>query len=1825
MGAFCIVKNSSTENFINKVGEKQAAVIAEMVNREEPIYIRNSKDKLVKSKVFESLLNKNNNDFTATFDEYIDLFNNPLTKYDDDNQPIIESLAEVTDSYTINDNHYTSTMRVLNNYQLRLIKFPFNKPLKDTINRGKSINFEDFTNYDKSRAFNIIYDNEKTTVDELEKLYYGENGYSKEGALDNIIGDEKAEVQFKTILNQSLSFFKGFATIRNIELENIDNPTESERELINAITRLKSLSTNIDNLKATFNRLLRLYFDKVLTRLSTNPEILLKYRSIFDMQDDETKVQLLLDAIADTHHRFLANLIKKDQLERGKLELNIERLQKQYDKKLKELEAKGITFDDILEKDKDGNITGRLISEFNNDYIDIHKSYYSQLKDAEQNYGKYSPQYAKIEKEYNQWKLDNILHKQSDEVIKDRIKINDILFSNPIARKALEEINDKINTVLNAYDKSFSIFDLSDNDIRLLVDFNREKQLLSNSYNKDGIKKTGEELDLAITLQQYNKALSEHTEKYYETVNNPSFETKLAEHKSKDTPESKGWLKRNTKKLLKQNFWENLTANNTIINGEKIENEDKDILKPYKDEEGNVIGNVVPDAIRAKILEEHKNRFKSVEIKEDRIPKGISRIKNNNVYTDEYYAKFDNIGHTSLEDNNFIKNSTTAIKDILQKYVNTDGIVDYSAISLDDLKLINAEFDIIDYVSMKYVSDKDRIDFMDWMSNNHDFIIDEESFNKADNIARSRGVEYYNAWLYANTHFAYTDLFHSKVEELRNEYNIKEAGKSKGTIINLNFKLLRRRYSAATSYTQLPTSVKAAIRDKAKVSHYTLKDKIDVRRITSKDNTSTDKDLIVKIQDNIKKSYKLNYDAELTKTKNHYMRYREAYNDLFNKTTTPEYFELLKEHGTDSEWYYENHTINEQGEIEPVAYWVDSIPKEELHYNENTPKSKIWGYSKVNNENYIDKNKTVARTWINDNVVYQTTEYYEKESLLHKGDNKWFNENHVYNPITNKYEPISIWTSITSNTEELIDNYAPKKHLTTIKIKDEFSNESEVNNNLTDPYRDVFGYALPKKGSSFHNKDFDKIKDNELYTYIKDLLNTLTEHYGKETLIDAGWLPLMKDKKKESNDINKILKTIGWYSYANSDVVGENNEAIKVFNMPFVEKFIKEDLLNPPVKEQYLTEIEFTNAYNDIANKNKEIKAKNEEYNQAIIDKDYKKVLRLFISAAMEHKFLVEHENELKLGVEELRQLSYFKRKNLLSRSRKRITNTDEQDLVDTLEEFEKQSGEGSNTVKHLESYIKMIHYKDFEKDEGNFTKIARVLQSFSSIKGMGFNAPGAFNNVAYGKVQIAIERFSGYYFDNSDRLKAEKDYWGSVFNYFADTGKSQASSLTSAIVKKFHIVEMQDEQPLTNNSELNKAIKDHLISTNTLFILHHIGEHYMQNVALLSMLYSNRVINGKIQSFTEYTYDLMYKAIISSLGINGKATLDSFIETNKNKDKYLDGKSDMLRDFILNSDTGIQKEFLNTLDEYKKQAKEEFNNYPTLHQSFEFIDGEATFKEDSNITDEEYLLFRKKVLKVNQKMQGIYNKLDAGTVQHGAIGRLAMQFRKWMRPGWNRRFGSRFGRTSWNEARNEYDSGSYISFFRFVTKPIFDNLSRDTFKENPDLTVQTAIGNIFKDYSTYLKNMSLYWNTLNDTEKANIKRTMVEMTYFLGAVIMFGLLKKLGDDDDELQDTKGYAYSMYALDRLKSEIRAYDPMFGWFNESRKLMKDPFAAMGAVDDMLKLFYTIIFEGDEEYKAGMYHGISKTKVQLMKNIPLYNRVLRYNSIEAYAGYYKLYGY
>ena len=314
-----------------------------------------------------------------------------------------------------------------------------------------------------------------------------------------------------------------------------------------------------------------------------------------------------------------------------------------------------------------------------------------------------------------------------------------------------------------------------------------------------------------------------------------------------------------------------------------------------------------------------------------------------------------------------------------------------------------------------------------------------------------------------------------------------------------------------------------------------------------------------------------------------------------------------------------------------------------------------------------------------------------------------------------------------------------------------------------------------------------------------------------------------------------------------------------------------------------------------------------------------------------------------------------------------------------------------------------------------------------------------------------------------------------------------------------FDILQSQDELAERAGGVQKSKLHKFKFFTDAAYAMQHIGEHSMQNVTLLAMLRRYRVDPS-----------------------NGKIYRNAEAYARKNGLEY------------------------NTTEQ-KASINEKFNSLDSMKEAYELVNGYAKLKEGITITKKEFSEFRQEVIGVNQYIHGIYNKEDAGAMQQYALGRLAIQFRKWARPGWNKRWGTRFGSSFWNERRNMLDEGMYVTTAKFSWQ-------------------------LLKDYRNFFTQSKLHWEALDETQKANVKRSMFELLILTGVIIAVNALKAWEDDEPELGDEKFFNLLMYQTDRLMTELATYSPMYGWFNEASKMMQSPTASWNMMEDVYKLTY-----------------------------------------------------
>ena len=259
--------------------------------------------------------------------------------------------------------------------------------------------------------------------------------------------------------------------------------------------------------------------------------------------------------------------------------------------------------------------------------------------------------------------------------------------------------------------------------------------------------------------------------------------------------------------------------------------------------------------------------------------------------------------------------------------------------------------------------------------------------------------------------------------------------------------------------------------------------------------------------------------------------------------------------------------------------------------------------------------------------------------------------------------------------------------------------------------------------------------------------------------------------------------------------------------------------------------------------------------------------------------------------------------------------------------------------------------------------------------------------------------------------------------NFIDDYRLDRMKSTTKfgAIAKAFVIFQSIRDMADGANSQGKSAMKWQQIVDNVLFFLQDKTEFYIQHTMYHAMLNSYRVVNGKIMNFEKFKeYSGLSQQ--SLLTTEEKKTIQVQYMNQGKTAKEAKAEIDRI-------DNQRKLENSKTLKEYKEKTKElekEFKEkYKSVYDSIGYENQEATFNE---VSKDEMARFVSIVRGVNQSNQGIYNVEQKGAIEKYALARMAMQFRHWALPMWDKRFGKRFFTETFDEQTETYQKGMYHS-----------------------------------------------------------------------------------------------------------------------------------------------------------------------------------------------------
>jgi hypothetical protein len=191
--------------------------------------------------------------------------------------------------------------------------------------------------------------------------------------------------------------------------------------------------------------------------------------------------------------------------------------------------------------------------------------------------------------------------------------------------------------------------------------------------------------------------------------------------------------------------------------------------------------------------------------------------------------------------------------------------------------------------------------------------------------------------------------------------------------------------------------------------------------------------------------------------------------------------------------------------------------------------------------------------------------------------------------------------------------------------------------------------------------------------------------------------------------------------------------------------------------------------------------------------------------------------------------------------------------------------------------------------------------------------------------------------------------------------------------------------------------------------------------------------------------------------------------------------------------------------------------------------------------------------------MHGIYNKADRSAIQRLGLGRMAIMFRKWIKPSLNRRF----SKATYNYDLQAWTEGYYVTSGKFMLQ-------------------------LARDLRNLQFNLGAHWSELTKTEKANIIRAITEVSHFLVLTAVIGLIEWSDDDD------RPWLISMleYQARRLKTELGSMIPGRSMVKEGLKILKSPAAGINTLEHILDLTKLLNpWNYMDELQSGRYEGHS----------------------------------
>ena len=963
---------------------------------------------------------------------------------------------------------------------------------------------------------------------------------------------------------------------------------------------------------------------------------------------------------------------------------------------------------------------------------------------------------------------------------------------------------------------------------------------------------------------------------------------------------------------------------------------------------------------------------------------------------------------------------------------------------------------------------------------------------------------------------------------------------------------------------------------------------------------------------------------------------------VIDETTGKAVYDLTKE-PTPNHWLYTTIAPND-------AYWED--------LNKDNPKEAARQKKEV-------EDKTKAQEFLSNTLeTINTPQYYKaKNAALAKGIayyKEWYDNNHVYNPFTHAYEALPIWNR--TRVIPSIDNgeYSPNWTQTTLTPKAHYKNP-----NYIEGYTDNENYKTVEtddKNGTTHVPGYDNNLglneyEQEAKQYIQDTLMSFAKTETAKRAIASGMAP-HRAKKAEHDAKWAAKQAKEFIGFSDMLPSGKDSWYEKIdysedrtIDMPMLMTQLKNkesvDLDNirstKPKRETYTSDEAYEKDLESYQKRIDEATKKNEEIHQKLLDRDYIGAIQDFISAAGHYNAIQDNKQLLFYTHRMLGKMKAYDT-NLGWNNLRKDSQTSTSDETSYIEKAD------TRLQEQFDNWVRRLVYDQYKIPQNKLTRTASMLQSFTSAKFMMLNITGGIGNITVGESAIAGEYIAKEYFTPTGWLKGKNMWRHAIPSFIRGMANEDSTTLADALVKFMNIVDFDEvnNRPtvhLDADTVLNK-IRDFMYSPNSM------GEHFMQNGAMFSMFFDNRMVkvpdaesNGRLgyeaMTWEQYKNKFHEYAIRNVIGgneelINKYETFKKDILADDNKKKeYVWNRRDINTEFAnLYLTKEQKKQFITERKKLEKEAKVKFEELPTVMDQVDLKDGRLTFKEGSILAelqakskDKEvgdgymFLGYMKgKVISVNKKIHGVYDKLGAAQLEKQWWGSLAMQYHKHIYPGVMKHY-RRKG--YFNEERGTKEIGCAPALFDFLTTPI-RKLRYEKEMSDGQVEVLESLQVLLKGYAEFAMNLQTNWQLMPKWQRASIERAAGDVVGALGGICTALAVRCIWDDDD-LKNSLWGNLMLYEADELTTQSMMYNMLF-LPQQFDQLWSSPIAGVTAGKDIMAACnniatYVMDDDYDPNYTSGRYAGQNKIIVKLGRQIPIYRSLNNLATLDKANSYYK----